>query len=244
MTNQRNRMSVSVRPFEVTDFERVVALMPPEWCFANCTPDEAIAQARMDFSGVLSCCNVRLVAEPLSPICADSPNSTQPLAGILFARLAALPSPGDAAFWNDVWEQAHQELLAGTPHAHLAARYEEQLGERGDLLVQNAGSAMGEDNELELFVANPAMRGCGAGGALMAAFEEILSQHNAGSYWLQTDTTCTWEWYERHGYVRAADVELTEDYPMPPHGRVFDPASPAPRVFMYRKDRTNSAPLQ
>ena len=243
MVTQHKPMPVTVRPFEADDFERVVALMPPEWCFANCTPDETIAQARMDFSGVLSCCNVRLVAESAAPISMDNAGDA-PLAGILFARLAALPSPTDAAFWNDIWEQAREELLGGTPHGRLAARYEEQLGERGDLLIQSAGPAMGEDNELELFVANPTTRGCGAGGALMAAFEEILSHHNVGSYWLQTDTTCTWEWYERHGYVRAADVELSEDYPMPPHGYVFDSALPTPRVFMYRKDRTNAGSPQ
>lgn len=227
---------LTVRPFTADDFERVVALMPPEWAFAQCTPQEAHAQARMDFAGVLSCCNVRLVAEP-APTAPES--HEPPLAGILFARVASLAAPEDAAIWEAQWEEARQELLAGSPAARLAARYEEQLGERGELLKQAAGKDMGPDNELELFVANPAMRGCGAGGALMAAFEHLVSQLPEPGYWLQTDTTCTWEWYERHGYTRVADVVLTADYPMPPHGLATNDSGSGHRVFMYQKGCTD-----
>ena len=237
--------TITVRPFTPEDFERVVDLMPPEWSFTGCSATEARAQARMDFAGVLSCCNVRLVAESTA---LSATSGTAPLAGILFARLEALPAPEDASVWEGLWEEAHQELLAGSPHALLAARYEEQLGERGSLLVQAAGSAMGQDNELELFVANPTMRGCGAGSALMAAFDDILAAHHATSYWLQTDTTCTWEWYEHHGYVRAADVELSAHYPMPPEGSHLSLHAERHRVFMYRRDCpqdcTNASSLQ
>lgn len=230
---------ITVRPFVADDFDRVVALMPPEWAFAQCTPQEAHAQARMDFAGVLSCCNVRLVAEQ-TPAALDA--SELPLAGILFARVASLPAPEDATEWEARWEMARQELLAGGPAAQLAARYEEQLGERGNLLKDAAGEEMGPDNELELFVANPTMRGCGAGGALMAAFEHLVSQLPEPGYWLQTDTTCTWQWYERHGYTRVADVALTADYPMPPHGLPTNGSSAGHRVFMYQKGCTDLRP--
>lgn len=230
---------IAVRPFEPADFDQVVAIMPPEWLFDGLSPQEARAQAAMDFAGVLAASNLRLVAQA-APEAAAAPASDPagpvPLAGILFARLEGLPDPQDAAHWRELWECARATLLAGGPSARLAARYEEQLGERGQLLVDAAGDAMGPDNELELFVANPAMRGCGAGGALMAAFEQRLRELGHASYWLQTDTTCTWDWYERHGYLRAADVELDERYPMPPAGQPTEPDAPVPHVFMYRKD--------
>lgn len=230
---------IAVRPFEPADFDQVVAIMPPEWLFDNLSPAEARAQATMDFAGVLAASNLRLVAQ-MAPDAAGVPvpgaTGTAPLAGILFARLEGLPGPQDATRWHDVWDRARAILLAGSASARLAARYEEQLGERGQLLVNAAGEAMGPDNELELFVANPAMRGCGAGSALMAAFERRLRELGHAGYWLQTDTTCTWDWYERHGYLRAADVELDGHYPMPPTGQPAAPGAPAPRVFMYRKD--------
>lgn len=225
--------SVTVRPFEMSDFDKTCDLMPPEWRFASCTQEERDAQARMDTSGVLAAANLRLVAEPAA--CSHRGDETQ-LAGYLFARLEGLPAPTDADYWNAIWEQAGATLHAAGERGARVAAYEEQLGERGDLLVEAAGDNRGQDNELELFVANPAMRGQGAGSALMAAFEDALHRLGATSYWLQTDSTCTWQWYERHGYQRVADVELDERFPMPDAPEARSGAQGAPHVFMYRKD--------
>ncbi len=232
--------NVVVRPFQATDFERVCALMPPEWRFAGLTEAELDAQARMDTAGVLEAANLRLVAE-------DPAQPDGPLAGYLLARLEALPAPTDTPQWEAAYEEARATLLSGGDAALCACRYEEQLADRGDLIVQAAGEDRGSDNELELFVVNPQIRGRGTGSALMKAFEQTLDELGATTYWLQTDSTCTWSWYEAHGYRRVADVELTEDYPMPDAPEALacatsgakDPQGTPnanPRVFMYRKD--------
>ena len=78
----------------------------------------------------------------------------------------------------------------------------------------------------------------------MAAFEGHLAERGARSYWLQTDTSCTWQWYERHGYARVADVALDRAFSMPAAlcpapGEGAGPEQgrePAAHVFMYRKD--------
>ena len=224
--------TATVRPFEERDFDEVVALYPPEWRFDGTTAEEALAQARMDCAGMLASCNERLVAV------VDDGQGAERVAGLLFARIEGLPLPDDAAAWEGVAARARAELAAGGPDARRALAYIEQLGERGSLLVEAAGDAMGPDNELELFAVGPLARGKGAGSALIATFERHLAERGAPSYWLQTDTSCTWEWYDRHGYVRVADVALDAAYAMPV------PACPAPdgaaggpaHVFMYRKD--------
>lgn len=235
-----NTPGATVRPFETTDFERVCALMPPEWRFSGLSEPELDAQARMDAAGVLSVANLRLVAE-------DPSHPDGPLAGYLFARLEGIAAPADAPRWSAVYEDARERLLAGGDAAVRACRYEEQLADRGDLIIEAAAENRGSDNELELFVVNPQVRGRGTGTALMRAFEQALDGLGATSYWLQTDSTCTWTWYETHGFKRVADVPLTAEFPMPDSPAALadtddgsrdsaDISPESPRVFMYRKD--------
>lgn len=191
-------MDITIRSFEESDFGRLTTLMPPEWTFPGCTPRESQAQATMDFSGMLSACNVRLVAT--AP--ATDGGRTQAIVGALFARCAGDGLPEDADCWTGAWECACPVLAGGSPAACDALRYEKQLGERGDLLIAQAGDERRYDSELELFVVAPDARGAGVGGALMREFHKILADRGERGFWLQTDSTCSWEWYEKHGYTR------------------------------------------
>ena len=231
--------TATVRPFEAADFDQIVELYPPEWRFDGTSGDEALAQARLDCAGMVASCNERLVAT------VKGDEGVERVAGLLFARIEGLPLPEDGASWNEVTATARAVLENGGPDARRALAYIDQLAERGDLLSAAAGDDRGPDNELELFVVGPQARGHGAGSALMRAFEEHLAERDARSYWLQTDTSCTWQWYERHGYRRVADVALDRTFAMPATvcpategagaaGTICG-ASPA-HVFMYRKD--------
>ena len=217
-----------VRDFTSVDFSQLSYIMPPEWLFDGLTDEQKTAQANMDFAGVLRASNIRLVAT-----IDDGTNYDPVLVGIAFASTTRLPEPKDAFVWKDVYEKASETLRYGAQPARIARTYELQLGERGQMLIDAAGEARGEDAELELFVVNPEYRSHGVGKALMAEFQKRLEGLGAQSYWLQTDSTCTWQWYENHGYTRVADVELSADYPMPPTGETTDEA---PHVFMYKKD--------
>lgn len=222
--------AATVRDFQPRDFDQVVRLMPPEWRFEGCSAAEDDAQARMDFAGILSECSMRLVAVSGAP-------GSATVTGVLFARIRQLPEPEDAQAWRRIRGEAREELAAGGEAARRACLYEEQLARRGELLMRAAGPAMGPDNELVLFVVGPDARGHGTGNLLMHAFESDLRRRGIESYWLQTDTSCAWQWYERHGYRRVADVELDASYPMPdalpPRGE--GNACGASHAFMYRK---------
>ncbi len=232
--SQKHDPILKVREFTSVDFSQLSYIMPPEWLFDGLNDDQKTAQANMDFAGVLQACNVRLVAT------VDDGTDYDPvLAGIVFARTERLPEPKDAFVWKDVYEKASETLRFGAQPARTARTYELQLGQRGQLLIDAAGQDRGEDTELELFVVSPAYRAHGVGKALMAAFEERLRELGAESFWLQTDSTCTWQWYDAHGYARVADVELSADYPMPPTGVVE--GEPAPHVFMYKKELAGQA---
>lgn len=223
-----------IRPFTEPDFATLAELYPPEWRFAGATPEIDAAQGQADLAFLVSCCNLRLVAEVIP----EGTGKAQ-VAGLLLARSDALPAlpVEDARRWEAVAKEAFAKLedIGGACVERITA-YVNQLEERARMLEDAAGEARGSDNELELFVVGPAARGHGAGSALVAAFEDALRANGQKSYWLQTDTRCTWQWYERHGYVRVADVALSPAYPMPdgPACRTSD--TEPPHVFMYRKD--------
>ena len=227
---QKHDPILKVRDFTSVDFSQLSYIMPPEWLFDGLNDDQKTAQANMDFAGVLQVCNIRLVAT-----IDDGTDYDPVLVGIAFARTSRLPEPKDAFVWKDVYDKASETLRYGALPARTARTYELQLGERGQLLVDAAGDAKGEDTELELFVVNPEYRAQGIGKALTSAFEERLHELGCQSFWLQTDSTCTWQWYENHGYTRVADVPLSSDYPMPPVGAQPEGSEPA-HVYMYKKE--------
>lgn len=248
---------LAVRPFEGRDFEHVVGLYPPEWRFEGASPEEDALQARMDCASLLAACNLRLVAETApgegetgaggragaegDAQAGGNAEGGPEVAAVLLARSPALPAlpDGEARAWEGVTERCRAGLEAcASPVSRRMLAYIDQLEDRARLLVEAAGEARGPDNELVLFVSGPRARGRGAGRALAARLEGALRAAGQPSYWLQTDSRCTWQWYARHGYERVADVELTRGYPMP-DARVPglpDASLAAPRVFMYRKD--------
>lgn len=232
-----------VRSFEERDFGSVMALYPPEWRFEGATAEEKALQESMDCASLLAECNLRLVAEA-------SPGGGAPaVVGVALARSAALPAlpAAEAARWEGVAAKGRAGLEAsGSPASRRMLAYIDQLEDRARLLEEAAGEARGPDNELVLFVVGPAARGHGAGSALIASVEGALRSAGQASYWLQTDSRCTWQWYPRHGYERVADVALDARHPMPdaPVPGMPGSAGEAPHVFMYRKDVRQAAPAQ
>lgn len=230
-------MALRVRAFAPDDFDQAVLVMPPEWNPQGCTPEEAQAQNRMDLASCLMRSPWRLVA-------VEGEGASEQVVGILLARPEGL-APSDAEHWKALYEDACSVLENGSVAAQEALAYERQLGDVQTALRAAAGEGLGEDNEAILFATLPARRGSGAGSALMAAFEQHLSARGATSCWLETDDDCTWSWYERHGYVRVAEID------QPPLALPADAseelaeraaARPASHAYIYRKDLAGASP--
>lgn len=219
-------MGVTVRPFEARDFERVKAFIPLEWLCQGCAPGEVEAHRNLVIAEEMVLSTYRMVAEEDGCVL-----------GLSLGRPCGT-APDDAAHWHAVMEQAQATLRAGTPEARAAAEYEASLPRTQAALKAQAGARMSEDNEYTLFFVSPEARGKGVGGALLARWEETLRGRDARSYYLFTDSTCTYEWYDRHGFERIA--ELHEALPAPadpegePKGLGDEPEDFA--SFLYRRD--------
>lgn len=67
------------------------------------------------------------------------------------------------------------------------------------------------DYELTLFAVSSEARGHGVGSTLLKQAMQILKDAGAKSYFLFTDTMCTWQYYENRGMKRIASYHSTED---------------------------------
>jgi GNAT superfamily N-acetyltransferase len=198
---------LEVRPFSSVDFPSLVQLMPPEWFMDGMSAAERQEQARADLSQALAKATLALVAT------IDDGTGFDPrCVGFALARVPSLPAIPGSASWREGAQAALQALAAGSPAARRAHEYVGGLEERDRMLTQAAGDARGQDNELLLFVVSPEERGNGVGGALIGEFERRLRDAGQQGYWLQTDTTCSWQWYDAHGYERVTSIDLGDGF--------------------------------
>lgn len=65
------------------------------------------------------------------------------------------------------------------------------------------------DNELLIFAVDESIRGTGVGGRLYSEFLAHLREVGASEYHLQTNTLCTYEFYDYKGLERAAENSFT-----------------------------------
>jgi ribosomal protein S18 acetylase RimI-like enzyme len=202
---------LQVRQFTSVDYSELAQIMPPEWFMPGMSETERLAQAQADVASALANATLALVAT-----IDDGTGFDPAVVGFAVARIPSLPALAGADAWARASENALGTLRSGSPVARKAHAYVTQLEERGKLLLDAAGQKRGEDNELLLFAVSPEARGHGTGKALVSEMERRMRDAGAHSYWLQTDTTCSWQWYESHGYERVADVELSEEFVMPP----------------------------
>ena len=210
-------MAVTVREFTNADFEGVKAFVPPEWLCLGCPEEEVGAHRDLMVAEELVLSTYRMVAE-----------EDGRLLGLSLGRPAGT-APADAAHWRAVMEHAQKLMCAGTPQARAAAEYEASLPGMQARLKEIAGTRMSQDNEYTLFFVSPEARGKGVGSALVRRWEETLRGLGQASYYLFTDTTCTYEWYDAHGYERIAELHHT--FPAPEGEEPEEAAS-----FLYRKD--------
>ena len=65
--------------------------------------------------------------------------------------------------------------------------------------------------ELLLFAVSEKARGCGVGSQLFARAKDYLISQGATKAFLFTDTSCTWQYYEKRGMRRAACLDFGEE---------------------------------
>ena len=96
------------------------------------------------------------------------------------------------------------------PEAAAAYWHGVQLTEsKNDSLLAKSGYA--GSTEITLLAVSSSARGMGIGSVLVDAATTYLTELGADRAFLYTDTDCTWQFYEHHGFKRAGTYRSTRD---------------------------------
>lgn len=129
--------------------------------------------------------------------------------GIVLAR-AGNPDATRSRCWQARRDRARAGIRALNPALAQAAERAIAAEARIDEALL-AASGCDERFELVLFAVEPGARGLGVGGALIADAERYLASRGARTYFLYTDTGCTWGFYEHRGLRRCATHAASAD---------------------------------
>lgn len=85
--------------------------------------------------------------------------------------------------------------------------------ENSDFLDKMAGVTDGKFGaELALFIVSKQVRGHGVGSRLFEQLNRFFIENNIDHYYLHTDSTCNYLFYERHGLTRLAEIQTKISY--------------------------------
>ena len=225
---------MSYLPFDHDrDFDDVTGLVPAEWVYAGAGEENHRLGAALMLARMLQRSTFALVARDA-------------LGVLMGVALGAYGAPGEE--WTARYEELAADLegaLRATDGGRLVLGYQDAELACDEELSRKAGPLLENAAEYVLFVTSPAARGKGVGAAMITRFEDYLLAGGIGGYWLFTDTGCTYDWYDRHGFRRVAMTtpELHPDGTMSAEVRTGEdlrdepvPDGEAGTYFIYRYD--------
>lgn len=180
---------VRLRGYRDTDFAQMLAITLDVWGYYDYLPPQAaVATATHFLSKHLATAGFALVAEQDGRIAGFILGEMEPLRvrriRYWFRKIAALPA-----------------IYATRHGAHQFREYRNTQVLNRRLLKQAGGHF---DAALSLFAVRADMQGKGVGSALFGAFQEYLRENGAERYYLFTDSSSSYLFYEKRGLARAA----------------------------------------
>lgn len=189
---------VTYRPFEEDDFEDIAAIIQEAWHTEVPSPEYGFLEACNDLSYSLSISTfsqVALVDDKPCGIVLACPDTSHVrahkrwfiMSRDYFRRMRELEPEAAAKYWKSI-----------------------QLAEsKNDKMLSDSGYA--GSTEITLLAVDAAARGMGIGSVLIDAAIDHLAQEGAHRAFLYTDTDCTWQFYEHHGFKRAGTYRSTRE---------------------------------
>ena len=197
--NTRPVPAVTYRPFEPADLTALARILGDVWWKGLARSDRELeAMGTADFASYFS----RATFSEVAVI--DGIAS-----GVVLAR-AGQPDDEHARAWKGAADRAMATVRSLNPEGQR--EMERYLArERAIDLELIAQSGCDERFELVLFAVAANTRGLGVGKRLLADAERSLRASGATTYFLYTDTGCTWQFYEHRGMRQAARFKVPEE---------------------------------
>ena len=189
---------VTYRPFEENDFEEIAGILQEAWHTKVPSPEYGYLEACNDLSYSLSISTFSQVA-----LIDDRP------CGIVLARPGSSRKRAQKR-WFVMSREYFRRMRELEPEAAGAYWKSIQLAEeKNDSLLAKSGYA--GSTEITLLAVSASARGMGIGSVLIDAATAFLAERGADRAFLYTDTDCTWQFYEHHGFKRAGTYRSTRE---------------------------------
>ena len=130
-------------------------------------------------------------------------------AGVTLARIDGQPLafPQTEGMLGDL-----RQIIDENPIAKMMRSGFDHFRATDHQLELRSGVGQSTQAELLLFMVNPAVKGHGVGGALWNALLQGFRANGVHAFYLHTDTSCDYTYYEHHGLQRVAE-RLRADHP-------------------------------
>lgn len=190
---------VTYRPFDEDDFEDIATILQEAWHTEVPSPEYGYLEACNDLSYSLSISSFSQVA-----LVDGVPR------GIVLARPEA-NHVQQSKRWFTISEGYFRRMRELEPEAAASYwRSVELMGTKNDNLLKATPYSTGA-NEITLLAVSESARGMGIGSVLIDAATAYLAEGGASRAFLYTDTDCTWQFYENHGFKRASTYRSTRE---------------------------------
>ena len=191
---------VEIRPMNRGDFKAVQEIVRKTWDFDKMAdrPREALYMSAVYLSSCIGQSRYCRVA------CIDGQ-----IAGVIMGRCGQAPLLMPKEYWG-----IFLTALAGAACSRRCRRLARLFGgfsKDNEALLKNCRQRF--DGEICLFAVDEVFRGRGIGVQLFEDMKEYLKKQHAKSFYLFTDTSCTYEFYDCHGMLRLGEKKVN----MRPH---------------------------
>lgn len=189
---------VTYRPFEEDDFEDLAEIIRMEWYGYLPTAEIGLLAAKNDLAYMISISTFSQV------VLVDGTAR-----GIVLARPGGKRATINSR-WRIISENYLRQMreLSPVDAAELWETIELQHA-KNDKLLEKSGFA--GSGEISLLAVSNSARGLGLGSVLIDAATSYLASTGARKAFLYTDTDCTWNFYEHHGFKRAGTYRSTRE---------------------------------
>ena len=185
---------IQIRDFQEADLDKVADLVAEIWMPGS---EEIKSDAgRVDFSTYVKRATFLKIAEDDNQIL-----------GVIAAKAGKT-----SQFHQEYWQKITDNALANI--SKNSEKRAQNLADYYNFIHSRYADIFREINldttyELVLFAVSSQAQGRGVGSALLAAATDYFRSCGATSYYLLTDTTCNWQFYENRQMTRCAEYKAS-----------------------------------
>lgn len=191
---------VTLRPAQVADYSALHQLNRGAWFKSDYEkyPEATDAYVDLDLNNSLSEASMVTVAEVDGNI-----------AGVILLSADGEPKHGRMLMKSTIDS-------AATIHAHsneVASYFYDRMkieNEHDDKLLKDAEASVDYDGRIVLFIMDPQFQGLGIGSRLFQAAKDYFAEKNVENYYLFTDSSCNYPFYDHKGMRRAGSLTFEQ----------------------------------